>query len=90
MARSTSSARTSDAPDGAVWPVVKSRWITASTGRSRSGSSAGRGMRKGMPAPEIFFLARVIRAATVGSDTRNARAMSGVATPHTSRSVSAT
>jgi hypothetical protein len=38
---------------------------------------------------EIFFLARVIRAAMVGSDTTNARAMSPVDTPHTSRSVSA-
>jgi len=34
-------------------------------------------------------LARVIRAAIVGSGTRKACAMSAVATPHTSRSVSA-
>ncbi len=39
---------------------------------------------------EIFLLARVIRAAIVASETRNARAMSGTGTPHTSRSVSAT
>ena len=30
---------------------------------------------------EIFFFARVIRAAMVGSDTRNARAMSGGGDP---------
>ena len=43
-----------------------------------------------MRATEIFFFARVIRAAMVGSETRNARAMSGTLIPHTSRSVSAT
>jgi len=37
----------------------------------------------------IFFLARVMRAAMVGSDTRNARATSGVVSPHISRKVSA-
>ena len=37
----------------------------------------------------IFFFARVIRAAIVGSVTRNARAMSGTGSPHTSRRVSA-
>ncbi len=90
MARSTRSARTSDGPDGAVWPAVKSRWTTLRTARSRSGSSAWRGTRYGMRATAIFFFARVIRAAIVGSETRNARAMSGVATPHTRRRVSAT
>jgi hypothetical protein len=43
-----------------------------------------------MRATEIFFFARVIRAAMVGSETRNARAMSGTLIPHTSRRVSAT
>ena len=43
-----------------------------------------------MRATAIFFFARVIRAAIVGSETRNARAISGVATPHTRRRVSAT
>ena len=43
-----------------------------------------------MPAAEIFFLARVIRAAIVGSATRNARAISAVVRPPSSRSVSAT
>ena len=37
----------------------------------------------------IFFFARVIRAAIVGSVTRNARAMSGTGSPQTSRRVSA-
>ena len=43
-----------------------------------------------MRAAMIFFLARVIRAAIVGSLTRNARATSAVDRPHSSRSVSAT
>ena len=43
-----------------------------------------------MRATAIFFLARVSRAAIVASGTRNARAMSGVATPQISRSVRAT
>ena len=43
-----------------------------------------------MRAPEIFFLARVTRAAMVGSETRKACAISAVDSPHTSRSVSAT
>ena len=40
-----------------------------------------------MCAVTIFFLARVIRAAMVDSETRNALATSGVLTPQTSRSV---
>ena len=43
-----------------------------------------------MRAAEIFFLARVTRAAMVGSGTRKACAISAVDSPHTSRSVSAT
>ena len=43
-----------------------------------------------MLAAAIFFFARVMRAAIVGSLTRNACAISGVLTPQTSRSVSAT
>ncbi len=42
-----------------------------------------------MCAAAIFFFARVIRAAIVGSLTRNARATSAVDNPHNSRSVSA-
>ena len=43
-----------------------------------------------MRAAAIFFFALVRRAAMVASATRNARATSGVGTPHTSRSVRAT
>ena len=43
-----------------------------------------------MRAAAIFFFARVIRAAIVGSLTRKARATSAVVRPHSSRSVSAT
>src|SRR5918998_258198 len=43
-----------------------------------------------MRAAAIFFLARVILAAIVGSLTRNARATSAVERPHSSLSVSAT
>ena len=43
-----------------------------------------------MRAAAIFFFARVMRAAIVGSLTRNARATSAVVSPQSSRSVSAT
>jgi hypothetical protein len=43
-----------------------------------------------MRATAIFFFARVMRAAIVGSLTRKARATSAVDSPHMSRSVSAT
>ena len=43
-----------------------------------------------MRAAAIFFLARVIRAAIVGSAIRNALATSAVLSPHSSRRVSAT
>ena len=43
-----------------------------------------------MLAARILFLARTRRCAIVGSGTRNARAISGVCSPATSRSVSAT
>ena len=43
-----------------------------------------------MRAAEIFFFARVTRAAIVGSLTRKACAISVVVSPHTSRRVSAT
>ena len=45
---------------------------------------------RGSAAAEIFFFARVTRAAIVGSETRNAWAISAVVRPQTSRSVSAT
>jgi hypothetical protein len=43
-----------------------------------------------MRAAAIFFFARVMRAAIVDSGTRNARAISAVLRPQTSRKVSAT
>ena len=43
-----------------------------------------------MPASRIFFFARTSRCASVGSGTRNARAISGVVRPPSVRSVSAT
>ena len=64
--------------------------MTVRTASRRAGSSSGAGTAYGIPAWAIFFFARVIRAAIVGSETRNAWATSGVATPHTSRRVSAT
>jgi hypothetical protein len=46
--------------------------------RSRTSIPALATLRVTIRASEIFFLARVIRAAMVGSDTRKARATSGV------------
>jgi hypothetical protein len=43
-----------------------------------------------MRASRIFDFARTMRCATVGAPVRNARAISSVVRPHTSRSVSAT
>ncbi len=43
-----------------------------------------------MPASRIFFLARTSRWASVGSGTRNARAISGVVSPPSVRRVRAT
>ncbi len=60
------------------------------TASTRWASSSGAGTANGMRAATIFFFARVRRAAIVASVARNACAMSGVATPHTSRNVSAT
>ena len=65
IALSTRSRRTSCAPTGAVWPVVKIRWTTSRTAPTRSASWSGAGTRYGMRAAAIFFLARVIRAAMV-------------------------
>ena len=60
--RSTRSARTSESPVGAVWPVVNSRCTTVSTALVRAGSSSGGGTRYGIRAAAIFFFARVSRA----------------------------
>ena len=56
----------------------------------RSGSRCAGGTRYGIPAPAILSLARTSRLAIVGSDTRNARAISAVVRPASVRSVSAT
>ena len=64
--------------------------MTASAASTRAGSSPAAGTANGIRAAAIFFFARVSRAAIVGSLTRNACATSGVDTPQTSRSVSAT
>ena len=63
--------------------------MTVRTVSTRSGSSPAAGTTYGIRAAAIFFLARVRRAAIVVSVTSSAAAMSRVATPHTSRSVSA-
>ena len=64
--------------------------MTLSTARKRSGRSASCGTRYGMRASWIFRFARTSRWAMVASGTRNARAISGVDRPPSSRSVSAT
>ncbi len=64
--------------------------MTVSAAPTRAGSSAAPGTAYGIRAAAIFFLARVSRAAMVGSGTSSAAAMSGVAIPQTSRRVSAT
>ena len=61
-----------------MWPVAYSRCTTVSAASSRSGSSAAPGTAYGMRAAAIFFFARVMRAAIVGSETRKAWAMSAV------------
>ncbi len=64
--------------------------MQASTPGVRSGSRCAGGTRIGMFACRIFALARVSRFATVCSGCRNARAISAVRSPQTSRRVSAT
>ena len=56
----------------------------------RAGRSATAGTRYGIRAIAIFFFARVIRAAIVGSVTRKDRATSRVESPQSSRNVNAT
>ena len=48
-ARTGRSARTSSWPDGAVWPVVCSRWTTVRTASRRAGRSAAAGTANGIP-----------------------------------------
>src|SRR5256714_857762 len=64
--------------------------MTLSTPPSRSRRSAAGGRSNGTPAAAIVFLPRVMRACTVGTGTRNARAISSLDRPPTTRRVSAT
>src|SRR6266436_19856 len=64
--------------------------MTAITAVSRSAIRSGGGTSYGIRASWIFRLARTSRCATVGSGTRKARAISGVASPPRVLSVSAT
>ena len=64
--------------------------MTSSTDDRRAASSAPRGTSKGTRASARVRLARTMRWATVGSGTRNARAISSVVRPPSRRSVSAT
>src|SRR5215213_4458935 len=64
--------------------------MTLSTPPSRSRRSPADGSSNGTPAAAIVFLPRVMRACTVGTDTRNARAISSLDRPPTTRRVSAT
>ena len=77
-------------PAGRGVALVEDRYRTARTRASRSGSAASRGTAKGMPASRILRLARTRRCGIVVSETRKARAISGVCRPPTSRRVSAT
>ncbi len=76
MASPASSARSRSGPLPGAYPAVKARYAVRATESSRSGSADSSGIANGMPAPTIFFFARVIRAAIVGSETRNSRARS--------------
>ena len=64
--------------------------MTSSTEGRRASSSAPRGTSKGTSASRRVRFARTSRCAIVASLTRKARAISGVASPPSSRSVSAT
>ena len=63
--------------------------MTSSTDASRGASSSPLGTSNGTFASASVRLARTIRCAIVASETRNARAISGVVRPPSSRSVSA-
>ena len=64
--------------------------MTSSTDARRGASSSPRGTSNGTCASASVRLARTMRCATVGSGTRNARAISSVVRPPSRRSVSAT
>ena len=63
--------------------------MTSSTDASRPGRSAEEGTSNGTRRSASVFLARTIRLAMVVSEERNARAISEVVSPPSSRSVSA-
>ena len=69
---------------------VEDQVDVASTASSRAGSASSGGTRNGMPAARILCFARTSRWAIVGSLVRKARAISGVVSPPSRRSVSAT
>jgi hypothetical protein len=69
---------------------VKITYSTLRTPPSRCPRSSDGASSNGTPAAAIVFFARVIRACTVGTGTRNARAISALARPPTTRSVKAT
>src|SRR5207247_1816116 len=64
--------------------------MTSSTDDRRAVRSAPRGTSNGTRASRRVRLARTMRCATVGSGTRNARAISSVVSPPSNRRVSAT
>src|SRR5215212_3072933 len=66
------------------------RYRTRRTPSRRSGRTSAGGTRYGMPASRIFRLARTRRWASVASGSRNPRAISGVVSPPSVRSVRAT
>ena len=82
MASSHRSARTSaSALRVAAYPSLNTRYTTARTPASRSGSVPGAGTSNRMPASRILRLARTSRWAMVGSGSRNAAAISRVVSP---------
>ena len=72
-----------------AYPAVKPRYAARTAESMRSSSASAAGTANGMAEATIFFFARVIRAAMVGSLTRKSRAISGVATPRTRRNANA-
>ena len=64
--------------------------MTLSTELSRSRRSSGGGTSNGTSAAASVFLARVIRACTVAVGVTNARAISSLVRPPSTRRVSAT
>ena len=84
------SSSRSSMPEPAVWPIAYASWIVRRTAGMRSSTATSSGRPMSVPDPAMRFLARVRRAAIVGSDTRNAAATEAVRTPQPRRIVSAT